>query len=54
MYAYFLDQNYRGPDAPLEHLRRDNPSIEDEEGARIPVRKPDASGNGPVCNAQSR
>jgi hypothetical protein len=52
MYAYFLDQNYRGPDAALEHLRQDNSSIDDGEGAPFPLRKPDVSENGPVCNAQ--
>ncbi|HVU90233.1 MAG TPA: hypothetical protein VHD36_23070 [Pirellulales bacterium] len=54
MYAYFLDQNYRGPDPELEHLRQENTSIEEEDGAPLPERSPAAGENGPVCNAQGQ
>lgn len=54
MYAYFRDQNYRGPDVELEHLRQENSATDDVDGAPHPARKVPASDNGPVCNAQGK
>jgi hypothetical protein len=53
MYAYFLDQNYHGPDPSLSHLQNDDDATLSKaraDAAELPFSSTNPD-SGPFCNA---